>query len=587
MRLFPFCLLSVEIQGDKFDDPDRIFISLTRTFETASTLKEDIRELIPEFYTLPDMFLNKNNLNLTQDKLDSEGKKIVVNDVELPPWCNNISYNFISEMRKNLEKNELKINKWIDLIFGSLQRGEKAEENHNIFMAQSYEGMVKIDSVTDYDTRNALMRLCEVGVTPKQIFKYDTKQKNEKIEKIGNCLYESKKLYQLFFPCLRYDEIIKKIYTNKSLNKEYEEQIYPKIIKIKYLATNELLLMNNLNYITRLKFRKADKEKFVIDEKPIVQAMNTSSKYAPSYLISNQNPPIIFYDKNKYMIKGGFWDGRLEINTIIIEPKEKEKHYTNFIFISEGPIITMEMTKDEKYLLCGTKIGYLICLSVNGPNIKIIKRLYNHNDEITSIHINDNLNMFATSSLDGYINMHILPSFELIRSIKLSIANKNFFYGNYDEEFYYANNVFLSSSPLPCITAFISSRRIFRTYTINGEFVQDRQESDNSNYIKCPIVFSDSNFQDYLIYGTDDGRIKIRSFPNMDLLNNVEPYGCNEIISMDISYDKKYCFLWIKDNKIICIKDLYIDIDNDEIKKIEKLKKEKEKEKDKENDKEN
>ena len=584
MRIFPFCLLSVEIQGDKFDDPDRIFISLTRTFETASTLKEDVRELIPEFYTLPDMFLNRNNLNLTQDKLDSEGKKIVVNDVELPPWCNNISYNFISEMRKNLENNELKINKWIDLIFGSLQRGEKAEENHNIFMAQSYEGMVKIDSVTDYDTRNALMRLCEVGITPKQIFKSDTKQKNEKIEMKGNYLYESKQLYQFFLPCLKYDEIIKKNYVNKSLNKEYEEQIYPKIIKIKYIGTNELLLMNNINYVTRLKFKKADKDKFIVDEKHIVQAMNTSSKYAPSYLMSNQDPPIIFYNKNKYMIKGGFWDGRLEINTIIIESKEKEKHFSNCIFINEGPIITMYMTKDEKILICGTKTGYLICLSVEGPNLEIIKKLYTHNDEITFIHINGNLNMFATSSLDGYINMHILPSFELIRSIKLSFANKNILYGNCDDEFYYGNNVFLSSSPLPCITAFISSRKIFRTYTINGEFVDDRQESDNSNYIKCPIVFNGLNFQDYLIYGTDDGRIKIRSFPNMDLLSNVMPYECNEIISVDISYDKKYCFLWIKDNKIICIKDFYVDIDNDEKKKIEKLMKEKEKEKDNEND---
>ena len=104
--------------------------------------------------------------------------------------------------------------------------------------------------------------------------------------------------------------------------------------------------------------------------------------------------------------------------------------------------------------------------------------------------------------------------------------------------------VFLSSSPLPCITAFISSRRIFRTYTINGEFVQDRQESDNSNYIKCPIVFSDSNFQDYLIYGTDDGRIKIRSFPNMDLLNNVEDViriEADRINTNPKSYVEVYC----------------------------------------------
>ena len=575
MRLFPFCLLSVEIQGDKFDDPDRIFISLIRTFETASTLKEDIRELIPEFYSLPDMFLNKNNLNLTQDKLDAEGNAIVVHDVELPPWCNNISYIFVSEMRKNLEKNELKINKWVDLIFGSLQRGEKAEENHNIFMAQSYEGMVKIDSITDYDTRNALMRLCEVGVTPKQLFKTDTKQRNEKIEMKGKYLYESKELYSLSVIIIKYDEIVKKIYVNKSINKEYEEQIYPKIVKIKWIGYNELLLLNNLNYLSKLKYKRTSEGKHVIEEKIIINAINISSKYAPSYLMSQKNPLIIFYNNNKYMIKGGFWDGRIEINTLIIDPKEK--HDSHYIFIKEGPIVAMEMTSDEKILLCGTKTGYLICFSVNGLILSIKKRIYMHNDEITSININNNLNMFATSSVDGYINMHILPSFDLVRSIKISVVNKNFFYGNYDDEFYYANNIFLSSSPLPCVAVFISSKRLFRTYTINGEFVEDREETKNSNYIKCSIIFNDLNFQEYLIYGTDNGRVKIRTFPSMDLINDFFPNDCNEIISMDISPDKKSCYIWNKDNKIIVIRDFYVEYDDDNKKKMENTEKGKEK----------
>lgn len=132
-RLFPHASISIEIHGDKFDDPNRMFFSLSRTFETASTLKDDIRELIPEFYILPEMFLNINNFNLSQDKLDSEGKKIDINDVELPPWSNNRSSNFIIEMRKNLEKNNLKINKWVDLIFGYLQK-EKRQKKIIIFL---------------------------------------------------------------------------------------------------------------------------------------------------------------------------------------------------------------------------------------------------------------------------------------------------------------------------------------------------------------------------------------------------------------------------------------------------------------------
>ena len=237
----------------------------------------------------------------------------------------------------------------------------------------------------------------------------------------------------------------------------------------------------------------------------------------------------------------------------------------------------MEMTKDEKILLCGTKIGFLICFSVNGPSLKIESKIYTHNDEITSININENLNMFVTSSLDGYINMHILPSFELVRSIKLSAYNKQLY--NDENELYYANNVFLSSSPLACVSAFISSKKIFRIFTINGEFIEDIQEINETNYIKCPIIFKDLNFQDYIIYGTDDGRVKVRSFPNLELINNIQPYGCNEIISLDISQNKKCCYLWIKENKIFVLKDLFEDVEEDKSKKTDKKENDKEKEK--------
>ena len=68
----------------------------------------------------------------------------------------------------------------------------------------------------------------------------------------------------------------------------------------------------------------------------------------------------------------------------------------------------------------------------------------------------------------------------------------------------------------------------------------------------------------------------------MELINNVLPYGCNEIISMEISQDKKYCYIWIKDNKIIVIKDFNVNADEDDKKKSEKS--EKGKDKEKEND---
>ena len=92
----------------------------------------------------------------------------------------NYAYNFVIQLRKILENDKLNINKWLDLIFGVKQRGEKAEEANNLYMGNSYQGNVKIDSFKDIDTRNTLMRLVEVGVTPLQLFDVECKPKIEK-----------------------------------------------------------------------------------------------------------------------------------------------------------------------------------------------------------------------------------------------------------------------------------------------------------------------------------------------------------------------------------------------------------------------
>jgi hypothetical protein len=129
--------------------------------------------------------MNKNNLNLAQGKKDQSGKIMELNDVILPPWSENNAGILVSKMRNFMENNCENINKWVDLIFGYNQRGENADFANNLFMAQTYEKMVKIEEV-DPDLRESLMRLIEVGVTPFKIFFSETKErinKNEFIKK--------------------------------------------------------------------------------------------------------------------------------------------------------------------------------------------------------------------------------------------------------------------------------------------------------------------------------------------------------------------------------------------------------------------
>ena len=424
-------------------------------------------------------------------------------------------------------------------------------------MLNTYEYMVKIVDIKDEDERNALMRLYEVGVTPRQILSSESKVKTEISQIIqkspvyslckGSFIWESTELKCFNIESYKYRKLMVKLINNKKPSKDSEE-IQHKIIKIYCINQNELRIISNTGYWFNLKFERKE-NKYNIEETSLKEIPNISSKYASSSQMSGIPIPIIIYGGGKFILRAGFWDGRIEVNLISSDEKESLT-YNYCYYLREGAVITMQMTKDEKYLLCGTKLGYVIFFSVNNLKLTLIKKLFYHSDEITSISINDNLNLFATASMDGYIMLYLLPTCELVRSIKIKDNSEL-------NESLYANNVFLSSSPLPCIVFYISSKKLFKSYTINGEFISEIQETDNSSLIKSPIIFNDLYFLDYLIYGTDDGFIKMRKFPDMGLFNKFKQSD-NEIETLELSPDKRYCYVWSKGEKITVVKDVTV-----------------------------
>ena len=555
-RTFPYTFISIEIQGQTFDDPDRIFTSMQKTFESACTLKDDVRELIPEFYILPEMFLNRNNLNLSQGRKDADNNLVIINNIKLPNWSNNNAINFVIKLRRYLESNIVNsnLNKWIDLIFGSTQRGEKAEENSNIFQSHTYEKIVKIESIKDIDSRNALMRLYEMGVTPFQIFDSDTKNK---IRNSQNIILDEAKSYVLkvinsgIFDALKAKNYENHKYSNDPMYKEENVNIsFLKIVKMSFFENEKLKIFTNKNqiYIVKIDFNEINNnsESLKIEESKAYKFNNTSTKYSCSYLLSDIETPFIVFNDNNNIIKGGFWDGRLEINITNIENKEDQnKNVFNPDF---SPITTMEIDKAEKYLYCGTKNGTLLIYKLNENNIEHKKSLYLFDDEILSISINETLNMFAVSSIDGFINIYILPSYKLVRTICLNINKTN------NEEILYADKIFLSNSPLPCVTIYTNSKKLFKSFSINGEFISETIETDDSFKVKSPIIYTNNYSQDILLYGTNNGFIKLRKFPEMTLINSIEVFPKEEINTICLSPDKRYCFTWSSGNVIAVIK---------------------------------
>ncbi|WCJ21601.1 Beige/BEACH domain WD domain G-beta repeat protein [Euphorbia peplus] len=170
LRLPPFSMENQKLQGGQFDHADRLFNSIRDTWFSAAGKgnTSDVKELIPEFFYMPELLENKFNLDLGEKQ---SGEK--VGDVVLPPWAKGSAREFIRKHREALESDYVSENlhHWIDLIFGYKQRGKAAEEAVNVFYHYTYEGSVDIDSVTDPAMKASILaQINHFGQTPKQLF---------------------------------------------------------------------------------------------------------------------------------------------------------------------------------------------------------------------------------------------------------------------------------------------------------------------------------------------------------------------------------------------------------------------------------
>ncbi|EFH49086.1 hypothetical protein ARALYDRAFT_490292 [Arabidopsis lyrata subsp. lyrata] len=170
IRLAPFSAENQKLQGGQFDHADRLFNSIRETWLSAAGKgnTSDVKELIPEFFYMPEFLENRFNLDLGEKQ---SGEK--VSDVVLPPWARGSVREFIRKHREALESDYVSENlhHWIDLIFGHKQRGKAAENAVNVFYHYTYEGNVDVDAVTDPAMKASILaQINHFGQTPKQLF---------------------------------------------------------------------------------------------------------------------------------------------------------------------------------------------------------------------------------------------------------------------------------------------------------------------------------------------------------------------------------------------------------------------------------
>jgi beige protein homolog 1 len=168
IRLPPFTHSYLLLQGGHFDHPDRSFYSVEGAWNSASRDNgTDVRELVPEFFYLPEFLTNMNGYDFGRRQ---DGSK--VDNVILPAWAKGDPKIFIAKHREALESPHVtrNLHHWIDLVFGFKQRGEAAVEHLNVFHHLSYHGAVDLDNMTGQERAISTGIIHNFGQTPHQIF---------------------------------------------------------------------------------------------------------------------------------------------------------------------------------------------------------------------------------------------------------------------------------------------------------------------------------------------------------------------------------------------------------------------------------
>ena len=516
-RIYPFTFSALEIQGNNFDAPDRLFINISKCYNSVISEKSDIREIIPQFFYFPEMFININNFNFGYlqnnekisdstcsiilnlagifDPEERKNKKVQVPDVLLPYWCENNPYKFIAIHRQILEEKFIYVNRWVDLFFGDKQRGEKAQKIGNIYMSYSYEG-VFFNKVSTLDDIKINIKLCDYGICPNKIF-------NEKIE---DKKIENKKI----------------IYFNK--NRKSDDILHlPSNIKRGMIYSNDKDFLNIINHA------KQNEGKF----------MKIKALLFKFYVGYN------FGKKNEYLLVGGFLNEvMLFYNLENLKTKYIEIKSSNSIlkYKDNSTVTCIEITQNDTLAFLGTELGNIIIYDINLNQSDLHNKLTfktiicHHTNRINYINSNLNLQLFIDCSADGYINIYTINNFELVNSIFI-FPHK-----------FFVDFAFLSSFPLNCFIIYSKKYQIFRTYSLNGklisnqdneiinnienddeyiilknqiDFFYDREQNKNNNDAKkniSPFVFVDGDLKEYLIYNTKNG-LKFRKFPFLDKIN--------------------------------------------------------------------
>ena len=541
MRILPFMDEHIRLQENNFDSPNRMVYNLNEILKVVIDSK-DIRELIPEFFTSIEYFLNLNFVYFGKRESDKE----IVNNIIVPQinlyrqkienfiYFNKVFLNNNTNLtlNKNILLEKCKINKWIDLVFGYEQYPKDINK---------YNALTKYSNRLSFSLLNSLnklkskkldnniilkkmtskkLRILYFGQTPEQMFtkkhcKYNSDWKENALNKDYNLFENMKGIIKIITFWISEDKdyiffLIKNIrdkniyifiYDDK-MNKKYEINIGK--IKLYNLANYQKKSKESSddNDITTKNREKGDSFKsFIIFEKFKSQIFNFKD-ISQLYILNPRDAIIDIFDEyNIYFIIGRNKDNTIKIftkdNTIkgimklnsfvsVLHKKDKENFFSGHM---NGTLIEWKI--DYKKMMNYSSKSIITILN----NIIFQRQIKAHNNAlITNINYNERHNIILTSDNKGILYIRKYYDFELLTKIQIN------------ENHCFITQIVLNDFNLIYTTIFSKKKmkKCIYLYTLNGIVIEKSNYHsiiDTQSLKSGKIIFNRLNEANLFIFG--------------------------------------------------------------------------------------
>lgn len=418
LRIEPFTSYSLKLQGGRFDYPVRMFWSIEGTWNNCLENPNDVKELIPEFYYLPDLFRNPNNLNFGRLK---DG--VSINDVVLPPWAESPEA-FVQLNRMALESEYVSANihHWIDLIFGYKQRGEEAVKANNVFYYLTYENSVQWDDVDPAFHGALRSQIREFGQTPSQIFHSPHPQRLPLDTAIDGS--EATSLLST-----RLKEVDNYHFTQFRSHSENDCSL----VFIGHDAKNErIVLAFKDNVVIPVSVKASKGQNFPLSFTSLVSEDEMFGQRKKEFTLDHLfSSSLSEYDvtscfalsqDGKYLFHGGNWDRTLSASTVqgcnLHQTIREHKDIVTSLSLSQDGETLVTASLDCSILIWDAEL-ILNPKKREKFSIKPRKTLIGNGDKVNSLIVDSTLDLLVTASDDSTCSLYSLKRGEFIRTIQM------------------------------------------------------------------------------------------------------------------------------------------------------------------------